>query len=34
MSSTRPASRTTALAPRVPKVAIWLTASRPYFILT
>src|SRR3546814_16714255 len=34
LCSTRPTSRTTALAPSVPKVAIWLTASRPYFSLT
>ncbi len=33
-SSTRPASRTTALAPSVPKVAIWLTAWAPYLRLT
>src|SRR5579885_1678009 len=34
MSSARPASRMTALAPIVPKVMIWLTFSRPYFSAT
>ena len=34
MSSTRPTSRTAARAAIVPKVAIWLTASRPYFSFT
>ena len=33
MPSTRPTSRSAALAAMVPKVAIWLTASRPYFCL-
>ena len=34
MSSTRPTSRTTALAFMVPKVMIWATFSRPYFFMT
>ena len=34
MPSTRPMSRSAAFAAIVPKVAIWLTASRPYFALT
>ena len=34
MSITRPTSRMAALAAMVPKVAIWLTASLPYFSFT
>jgi hypothetical protein len=34
MPSTRPTSRSAALAAMVPKVAIWLTASRPYLSFT
>ncbi|MNY34469.1 hypothetical protein D3C86_1688150 [compost metagenome] len=33
-SSTRPTSLMAALAPRVPKVTIWATLSRPYFWAT